>query len=71
MIIISYSIYLQVYFWQYDPPSHGTYIIGAAVGRFVILLFTYVHATYRGDGKRETERGVGGSEKERGRRRER
>ena len=73
MIIISYSIFLQVYFWQYDPPSHGTYIIGAAVGRFVVLLFTYVHATHRGvnlEGRREAERGVGGREKERGRERE-
>ena len=48
------DIFLQVYFWQYDPPSHSTYLIGAAVGR----------SREREEGGREGGRGGGEEEKE-------
>ena len=44
---------LQVYFWQYDPPSHSTYLIGAAVGRLVVR-------EKRWRGRREGGEGAGG-----------
>ena len=53
------DIFLQVYFWQYDPPSHSTYLIGAAVGR----------SREREEGGREGEEGERKKKSERGRER--
>ena len=35
-LFLSLSLFLslQVYFWQYDPPSYSSYIIGFGVGKY-------------------------------------